>query len=95
MYFKSLKAYEGKLYYPCQVSFKMDYANDRYWQIERILEKHRAKKYFKTYYKGALTKRAQRLERLYEQQQYWDYERWQPECFPKFRRYYTVNRLDR
>lgn len=77
------EAYQNRLYSPCQTSSKMDYANDRYWQIEWILEKHRNQKYFKTFYKGKLTKRALRMERLYEEQQHWDQERWKPKSFPK------------
>ncbi|MEM6806805.1 MAG: hypothetical protein AAF696_35720, partial [Bacteroidota bacterium] len=36
---KSRGAYENKLYYSSQLSSKMSYANDRFWNLDRKIEK--------------------------------------------------------
>lgn len=38
LYFKSLKAYSHRIYYPLQLSSRLDKHNDQYWQLDRQLE---------------------------------------------------------
>ncbi|MEO0778489.1 MAG: hypothetical protein AAF146_18120 [Bacteroidota bacterium] len=82
LFFKVREAYEQPLYYPCQVSSKLDYANDRYWELEGRLKRLRRGKYAKRTYRGKPTKWVEREERLMDQQAHWNYERWQPHNLP-------------
>lgn len=79
---KSREAYQNRLYYGSQTSSKKDYANDRYWALERKIEEIRAKKYFKHTYDGKVTRQAIHLQKLELQKMHWDEIRWSPETFP-------------
>ena len=81
---KSRTAYQNRLYYGSQLSSKLDKANDNYWALNRQLEKMEAAKHYPLSYNGIPTKRQQRMERLTEKMEYWDYLRWQPSSFPAF-----------
>ena len=80
---KSREAYNHRLYYDSQISSKMSYANDRFWAIERKIEKIRKSEKIHYTHQGEPTRKARYLESLREQQYYWDIKRWQPECMPK------------
>lgn len=72
---KSRKAYKYRIYYPCQVSSKLSYFNDRYWQIDKKLENLKIKRR-NYYYKNNKTKRLKRIERLIQSQARFDNLRW-------------------
>ncbi len=79
---KSREAYDNRLYYECQLSSKLDYANDRYWKLKRQLDKIYEEKYIKYFYKGKPTKRALRIKKTEEERDYWDGERWELHNLP-------------
>ncbi len=72
---KSREAYRNRIYYSSQISSKLNYFNDRYWQIERTLEKLRQERK-SYYYKNSKTKRLKRIERLEWQKIKFDNLRW-------------------
>lgn len=72
---KSRGSYQNRIYYSCQTSSKLDYFNDRYWKIDKMLKKLRPKR-GNYYYKNVKTKRQQRIDRLEQQQIYFDNLRW-------------------
>ncbi|MEO1519007.1 MAG: hypothetical protein AAFV95_28595 [Bacteroidota bacterium] len=82
LYFKAREAYQNRIYYRCQLSSKMDYANDRYWAVKRRVEALEAQKYTKRIYNGQPTRKAKLLERLWEDLDKWHLERCQPHCMP-------------
>lgn len=71
---KAREAYNRRLYYDAQISAKMDYANNRYWALNRELEKIESQKYLKPTYKGQTTRKAQRIERMKRQRRKWELE---------------------
>lgn len=79
---KSREAYSHRLYYRSQISSKMNYANDRYWAIDRKLKDVRKQKYLHLRHSGLPTSKAQYIQALEERQDHWDFERWQPTCMP-------------
>lgn len=79
--FKCREAYRNRIYYPLQLSGKLGRSNDQYWQFERQIEdlmKGRAAHY----YNGKMTRRAARLQKLFDKQDEADWLRWQPESYP-------------
>lgn len=79
--FKSRQAYSNRIYYPDQLSSKMDRPNDRYWRIKRQLEKKNLKHHRKTY-KGNLTKSEMRLRSKRDKMNYYDSIRWNINFLP-------------
>ncbi|MCB0853084.1 MAG: hypothetical protein KDD63_12740 [Bacteroidetes bacterium] len=55
----------------------MNYANDRYWALNKELEKIESQKYLKPIYKDKPTRKAQRIGRMKRQRRKWDLERMQ------------------
>lgn len=80
---KSREAYRNRLYYEAQISSKRDYANTRYWTLQRQIEKFKSEKQMTYIYNGKVTKRAIRLQRMEGKQLNWDIIRWSPVSFPK------------
>lgn len=79
--FKCREAYQNRLYYPVQLSGKLSRHNDRYWHFQHQIEE--MEKARATYtYNGKTTRRAERLQRLYDKQHEADWLRWQPESYP-------------
>jgi len=72
--FKSREAYQNRIYYPCQMSSKLDRANDRYWELKREFETLDLK-YHKPYYNSKLTKKEIRLRKRMESMKRYDYLR--------------------
>lgn len=76
---KSRASYQHRIYYPSQQSSKREAANNRYWdldkQINRLVGKRRAGTY-----RGKPTRRAKQLERLEELQREADHQRWSSEA---------------
>jgi hypothetical protein len=79
---KSRASYSNRIYYPLQISSKLDKYNERYWELENELENLYKKNGAHTY-KGMLTKRAKRIERLERIRKRMDMLRWSPLAMPK------------
>ncbi len=75
---KSRLAYQHRIYYPSQQSSKREYANNRYWQLDKQISVLQGKRRAGVY-QGMQTKRAERLERLEFMQWEFDHLRWSPE----------------
>ena len=72
---KSIKAYNNRIYYESQMVSKYDYHNIRYWQIDKQIKELEAKR--KSYvYKGEKTKRYLKLQELRARQEKFDELRW-------------------
>jgi hypothetical protein len=80
--FRSRWGFSYRLYYPGQVSGKLDRCNTRYWDIERHIEGMRGKRRQETY-QGKPTKRAERRERLLSEWERVDELRFSPASWPK------------
>lgn len=78
---KAREAYQNRIYYPLQLSSKMDRYNDRYWALEKQLKKNEDKR-LNASYKGKPTKRALRRRSLADKQQLMDILRWGPTAMP-------------
>ena len=74
-YFKCRKAYQNRIYYPCQLSSRLNLHNDIYWRVERQLE-NLYPKHPKTHYKGNLTRPQKRIKTLEEKRNFHDEKRW-------------------
>lgn len=74
-YFKSIKAYQTRIYYTGQLSSKLSRSNDRYWQLFNYLE-DMPKQRNQSHYNGIATKRSIRTEKLYEKLNELDEQRW-------------------
>ncbi len=72
---KSRFAYRNRIYYSSQISSKLNYYNDRYWELDKTLKKLREKRR-NYYYKNSKTKRFKRIEKLEKQQYRFDELRW-------------------
>ncbi len=59
-----------RVYYPCQVSSKNDYYNDRYWKTDKLLKE--IQKPVKSHYRGKKTKVQKRFEYLKKQLNFYD-----------------------
>lgn len=75
---KGRQSYQNRIYYPSQKSSKREYSNNRYWDLDKQIERLRGKRKPGTY-RGKPTKRAERLKRLEVQQWEADHQRWAPE----------------
>lgn len=75
-YFKCRKAYQHRIYYPSQLSSRLNLNNDKYWNIERSLEKLYIK-HPKSHYKGLVTRPQKRIEQLENKKNMYDELRWQ------------------
>ena len=75
-YFKCRTAYQNRIYYPCQLSSRLNLNNDIYWRVERQL-KTLYPKHPKTYYKGNFTRPQQRIKKLQAKRNLHDKIRWE------------------
>lgn len=73
--FGSYQSFKPKLYYPCQLSSKLDKHNDTFWRIDKVLGSLDSP-YTKRSYRGNPTKKAQRIARLEVKQQFHEKMRW-------------------
>ncbi|MBS7565306.1 hypothetical protein KHS38_12910 [Mucilaginibacter sp. Bleaf8] len=78
---KARDAYQNRIYYPIQLSSKMNRYNDRYWELEKQLEAEYSKR-LNSGYKGKPTKRMIRRGELEDRQQLMDLLRWGPMAMP-------------
>lgn len=79
---KSRLAYSNRIYYPIQLSSKLSKYNDRFWEISSILKLlHKSK--VKSSYKGKLTKKAKRINKLEREKSKMDALRWSTLAMPK------------
>jgi len=72
---KSRYAYLHRIYYQSQISSKLHYYIDRYWETERQLEQLYSR-VVKSHYKGRKSALQKRIERLEDKQEYYDHMRW-------------------
>ncbi|MBZ0206384.1 MAG: hypothetical protein K8H89_08670 [Flavobacteriales bacterium] len=79
--FRSRWGFSYRLYYPSQLCGKLGRWDEVYWNAERHLERGKGKRKPGTYL-GKPTKRAKRVERLWEQLERADEIRWSPACWP-------------
>lgn len=75
-HFKCRKAYQNRIYYPCQLSSRLNLNNDIYWRVERHL-KTLYPKHPKTHYKGNLTRPQKRIKKLEAKRNFHDKIRWE------------------
>jgi hypothetical protein len=75
LYFKSRKAYKNRIYYASQLSSRLDKHNDKYWSLERSLEKLYIQ-HPKTHYRGKITHAQKRINSLENKRDYYDQMRW-------------------
>ncbi len=78
---KSRAAYQHRIYYTSQQSSKREYANNRYWQLDKLITRLEGKRSAGTY-RGRPTRRAERLKRLESLLEDADRQRWLPETLP-------------
>ena len=83
---KSREAYQNRLYYKAQLSSKTNYANERYWALDRELEGILNEKYLKFSYDGKATRKANRIEARTEKRDFWEKDRWRLDNLPRFLR---------
>ncbi len=81
-FFTAREAYQNRLYYHCQMSSRLDKANDDYWRLERGLEK-RPKQRRAYMYAGRPTKRYLKDQKTYQRLEKLDEERWSITSMPK------------
>ena len=74
-YFKCREAYKTRLYYPSQLSSKLDKYNDCYFRIEDQLE-HLLSKRRTSNYRGKPTRLSKRIARLLQLHRRYDVLRW-------------------
>lgn len=75
-YFKCRTAYQNRIYYPSQLSSRLNLNNDIYWRVERQL-KTLYPKHPKTHYKGNFTRPQQRIKKLEAKRNFHDEIRWE------------------
>jgi len=80
---KCREAYKQTIFYQSQMVSKYNKYNDEYWKLEKQIKNLREQARNQSHYKGRITRRYKRLERLREKQRRADYLRWQPENLPK------------
>ncbi|GAB3330164.1 hypothetical protein GCM10027299_34590 [Larkinella ripae] len=66
---KSLKSYNERIYYPIQISSKLEYNSNKYWGLENKLLEMKSKKFIQ-YYKGVQTKRSNNFDRVLNKMRY-------------------------
>jgi hypothetical protein len=74
-YFKSRQAYRKRIYYPCQTSPKSLYNSERYFALERQIERLPPAR--KSHYQGKETRHQKRIRKLEALKEYHDLKRWQ------------------
>lgn len=75
LYFKSRRAYQSRIFYSSQISSKNNLHNERYFSLEREIEKLQPL-ISKKHYQGKVTKLQERIRRLESQKEYHDFVRW-------------------
>ncbi len=73
---KCREAYKNKVVYSSQICSKKDYANIRYWAIQKRIDEMLSRKYKKFNYKDKPTRFSKLLEKLLAEKNHWDKERW-------------------
>ncbi len=75
LYFKSRKAYQGRIYYSCQIASKNNLHNERYFSLEKEIGKLKPL-IRKKQYQGKETRLQERIRKLEAEKEYHDYLRW-------------------
>ena len=86
---KSREAYKYRIYYECQMVSKKDYYNDTYWSLDKKINEMLTQKINHTY-KGKLTKRFLKLQKLRTKQDLFDKYRWTIGLTKGLRKYYDL-----
>jgi hypothetical protein len=73
-YFKSRYAYRNRIYYNCESCSKRDYANTRYWKLQKKYD-NLIKINFREFYNGKETRTLNKIDNLRNQVEYFDYAR--------------------
>ena len=73
---KSRNAYSIRIYYRSQIHSKYDHYNNMYWDNEKDLERL-SLEVKKSHYKGKLTRKLIRIQKLEDRKQMLDFKRWQ------------------
>jgi hypothetical protein len=76
LYFKSRWAYSHRIYYSCQILSKNNFHNEKYFILERKLEKLQPL-IRKKHYQGKETRILKRISILESKKEYHDYLRWE------------------
>ena len=76
-YFKSRKAYETRLYYQSQIDSKLDYHNERFFDVDKRITALENKSHWHDYHKGRPTKAKIHLEKLKAKREWLDLKRWE------------------
>lgn len=79
---KCRDAYPNRIYYPLQQCSKLDKYNTKYWELDEQLKKMNKQRKTSTY-KGKMTKRAQKLQKMFNDLWLMDELRWSPAGMPK------------
>lgn len=79
---KHRRAYRNRIYYKSQISSKLDYWNDRYWQLEDRITRLESERRNQASYKGEATKFALKLFKLKMLINQADNNRWSPSSMP-------------
>ena len=74
-YFKCRQAYKNRIYYPSQISSRLNFHNDKYWSLENTL-KTLYLKHPKTHYKQKNIQAQQRIKMLEAKLDFHDQMRW-------------------
>lgn len=74
-YFKCRTSYQNRIYYPCQLSSRLNLHNDIYWRVERQLQTLYPK-HPKTHYKAEFTRPQKRIKKLEIKRNFHDEMRW-------------------
>jgi len=75
LHFKSRRAYQCRIYYPSQISSRNNFHNERYFSLDREIEKLQPR-IKKKHYQGKETRLKERIRSLEAQKEYHDFIRW-------------------
>ena len=75
LYFKSRMAYQNRIYYSSQIASKNNFHNERFFSLEREIQKLQLL-IRKKHYQGKETKLQERIRKLEAEKEYHDYKRW-------------------
>jgi len=75
LHFKSRRAYQNRIYYSSQIASKNNFHNERFFSLEREIQKLQLL-IRKKHYQGKETKLQERIRKLEAEKEYHDYKRW-------------------
>ena len=75
LHFKSRRAYQNRIYYSSQIASKNNFHNERFFSLEREIEKLQPL-IRKKHYQGKETRLQERIRNLKHRKEYHDFKRW-------------------